>query len=218
MSRPPAHSGKGCPRRRGPRAPALCELERGSYGARSSSQGPCRGCADKQLWTDPGGFCSPSCCATSACKMRHGHPPSPGWHHLLSCGFGKNSELNPGKSPRMKSSWRPTKDSCVLLILAATAPLRHLALAPRITPADAAHQLPGRTTTQVPGWWGEVGWRESGRNPSACGARLPFCPPGSSVFLPVRQGRGKPIRVKAASGCLLGHCRWVLFKGCFYPP
>lgn len=26
---------------------------------------------------------------------------------------------------------------------------------------------------------------------------------------------GKPIRVKAASGCLLGHCKWVLFKGSF---
>lgn len=51
--------------------------------------------------------------------MRHGHP-LPGWHHLLNCGFGKNSKTNPGKTLRMNSSWKPTNNSGVLLILRVT--------------------------------------------------------------------------------------------------
>lgn len=132
---------------------------------------------------------------------------------MLSGGFGKNSKLNPGKRLRMKSSWRPTNDSCVLLILAAVVPLVHLALAPRITPTGPAHQLPRKGRSPGRGW-GAVGG--SGGGPGTCGGLRPFlC---SSAFLPVRHGQGNLSGVKPLPGASQATARGCFLKGLCPPP
>lgn len=72
-------------------------------------------------------------------------------HEKSECETVEEANPTQGSSQPEKKRCGSWGWQCLWLRYPATAPLLHLALAPRITPTGPAHQLPRRATTQGPG-------------------------------------------------------------------